>query len=150
MNTKGGSRDSKSARGGKGGPPAVINLNINTNIELHKTENAWKPDLMRKSEVKTQEEDPLLELERQVRSILNKLTPQKFDKLVKLFNELVIDSEVKLSNSIELIFEKVSNIDHDDLKSFMSLICQILLFLVHIFFLLWILDKSIILKSGKC
>ena len=113
MNTKGGSRNSKSAQGGKGGPPAVIKLS-------------------------------------QVQSILNEFTPQKFDKLVKLFNELVIDSEVKFIELIELIFEKVSYIDHDDLKSFMSLICQILLFLVHIFFLLWILDKSIILKSGKC
>ena len=55
------------------------------------------------------EEDPCAELERNVRSILNKLTPQKFDKLVKQFNELKIDSEKKLANSIELIFEKVSN-----------------------------------------
>ena len=54
------------------------------------------------------EDDPNAELERQVRSILNKLTPQKFDKLVKQFNELKIDSERKLANSIELIFEKVS------------------------------------------
>ena len=54
------------------------------------------------------EEDPCAELERNVRSILNKLTPQKFDKLVKQFNELKIDSEKKLANSIELIFEKVS------------------------------------------
>ena len=43
---------------------------------------------------KSDAEDSLLELE-------------KIDKLVKEFNELEIDSEMKLANSIELIFEKV-------------------------------------------
>ena len=106
MNPKSGSRD-KPARG-KAGPPAVINLSLNTNIELHKTENAWKPGVMdRTTGAPNEDQDPLKELERQVRSILNKLTPQKFDKLVKQFKELEIDSEVKLNKSIELIFEKV-------------------------------------------
>lgn len=90
---------------GGGGPPTVIN--IDRNFELHKTENAWKPvKLLVEADVV--ELDPLQELERNVRAILNKLTPQKFDKLVKQFIDLTIDTEPKLEACIELIFEKVS------------------------------------------
>ena len=53
--------------------------------------------------------DPLTDLQGSVRAILNKLTPQNFDKLVKKqFNELTIDNESKLKACIELIFEKVN------------------------------------------
>ena len=52
-------------------------------------------------------EDPIKILERNVRAILNKLTPQKFDKLVAKFKELEIDTVPKLEACIELIFEKV-------------------------------------------
>jgi hypothetical protein len=52
--------------------------------------------------------DPLVELERGVRSILNKMTPQKFDTLITKFNTLPIDTETKLKRCIELIFEKAS------------------------------------------
>jgi len=41
-----------------------------------------------------------------VRSILNKLTPQKFDKLLKQIRELEINSTERLEGSISLIFEK--------------------------------------------
>ena len=46
-------------------------------------------------------------LERKMRAILNKLTPQKFDKLVLQFKELDIDSAEKLEMGMELVFEKV-------------------------------------------
>lgn len=46
-------------------------------------------------------------LERKARAILNKLTPQKFDKLVLQFKELDIDSAEKLEMGMELVFEKV-------------------------------------------
>ena len=103
--TKQGSRGPKPAPRGAPGQH-VIQLQISSaSVELHKTENAWKPAAQK--EGSAEHEDPLKELEKNVRSILNKLTPQKFDKLVKQFNELKIDSEMKLANSIELIFEKV-------------------------------------------
>ena len=73
-------------------------------IELKKAENAWK------SKAKgggAEDQDPVKVLEREVRAVLNKLCPQNFDKLVKKFNELTIDTEVKLKACIELIFEKV-------------------------------------------
>jgi translation initiation factor 4G len=104
--TKQGSRGPKPAPRGAPGQH-VIQLQISTNIELNKAENAWKPAAQKEKEGSAEHEDPLKELEKNVRSILNKLTPQKFDKLVKQFNELKIDSEMKLANSIELIFEKV-------------------------------------------
>ena len=108
--TKQGSRGPKPAQRGAPGQH-VIQLQISSaSVELHKTEHAWKPAVAKTSSEKegsAESEDPLKELEKNVRSILNKLTPQKFDKLVKIFNELKIDSEMKLANSIELIFEKV-------------------------------------------
>ena len=105
--TKQGSRGPK-PQPGRGAPGQhVIQLQISSaNVELNKAENAWKPAAAQK-EGSADAEDPLLELEKNVRSILNKLTPSNFDKLVKKFNELKIDSEKKLANSIELIFEKV-------------------------------------------
>ena len=39
-------------------------------------------------------------------SILNKLCPQKFDTLVAQFNELVTDTEEKLTEAMHLVFEK--------------------------------------------
>ena len=44
---------------------------------------------------------------RKFRSILNKLTPQKFDKLVDQMLKLPIDSELRLKRCIDTIFEKV-------------------------------------------
>ena len=41
-----------------------------------------------------------------MRSILNKLTPQKFQTLVSKMVELKIDNQTKLESAIELIFEK--------------------------------------------
>merc|ERR1719431_2010596 len=126
--TKGGSRGPKDSRDGRKpmnqGTP-VISLNLNLNVELNKAENAWKPRSEAKKEGSAEvEDDPCEELERNVRSILNKLTPQKFDKLVKQFNELKIDSEKKLSNSIELIFEKA--VDEPEFSVAYAKMCGVL------------------------
>ena len=74
-------------------------------VELQKAENAWKPK--EKGKDSAEPEDPIKELERNVRAILNKLTPQKFEKLVQKFKDLPIDTVPKLEACIELIFEKV-------------------------------------------
>ena len=47
------------------------------------------------------------ELYRKVRSILNKLTPQKFGTLMQQILDLNINSEEKLKGVIDIIFEKV-------------------------------------------
>lgn len=49
----------------------------------------------------------LQELFQKARSLLNKLTPEKFDKLVSKVQDLPIDSSDRLKGVIDLIFEKV-------------------------------------------
>ena len=49
------------------------------------------------------------ELFRKVRSILNKLTPQKFQTLTQQIIDLDIDTAERLEGAIDLIFEKVCN-----------------------------------------
>ena len=50
----------------------------------------------------------LQEVLKKVRSILNKLTPQKFQTLMQQILELEINTEERLTGTIDLIFEKVS------------------------------------------
>ena len=115
-----GRRDGKPA-------PAVIDLKISDrDITLQKAENAWKPQNKLDGNEVT---DPLAELERNVRSILNKLTPQKFETLVEKFNGLPIDTQEKLKACIELIFEKV-NLQSLFVSNWHS-------DFVHLFFRLW-------------
>ena len=47
------------------------------------------------------------EVLKKVRSILNKLTPQKFQTLMQQILELEINTEERLKGTIDLIFEKV-------------------------------------------
>lgn len=49
---------------------------------------------------------PYQDLFRRVRSILNKLTPQMFQQLMKQVTQLAIDTEERLKGVIDLIFEK--------------------------------------------
>lgn len=50
--------------------------------------------------------DSSQELFKKVRSILNKLTPQKFAQLMKQVTELTINTEERLKGVIDLVFEK--------------------------------------------
>ncbi len=45
---------------------------------------------------------------KQVRGILNKLTPSKFDKLLAKIQAMNIDTEERMDGVIKLFFEKVS------------------------------------------
>ena len=47
------------------------------------------------------------DLYKQVRAVLNKLTPQKFGTLIQQIMALKIDTEERLKGTIDLIFEKV-------------------------------------------
>ncbi|CAL9704634.1 unnamed protein product [Knipowitschia caucasica] len=84
----------------------IMNVSVNDDIQLKKAENAWKPGLKRE----TAPEDPgtinTQELFRKVRCILNKLTPQKFNQLMKQVTDLTIDTEERLKGVIDLVFEK--------------------------------------------
>uniref|UniRef100_A0A8C7UDR9 Eukaryotic translation initiation factor 4 gamma, 3a n=1 Tax=Oncorhynchus mykiss TaxID=8022 RepID=A0A8C7UDR9_ONCMY len=98
--------------GGRGGarrpPPRKIILNVSANdeVQLKKAENAWKPGMKRAGPSDDPEVITTQELFRKVRSILNKLTPQMFNQLMKQVTDLTIDTEERLKGVIDLVFEK--------------------------------------------
>ncbi|XP_051989762.1 eukaryotic translation initiation factor 4 gamma 1-like isoform X4 [Xyrauchen texanus] len=94
-------------------PKIITSVSIKDNVELNQAENAWKPSVKKqgKSRGAEEEEDDTdagktQELFRRVRSVLNKLTPQMFQQLMKQVTELSIDTEERLKGVIDLIFEK--------------------------------------------
>ncbi|XP_060761436.1 eukaryotic translation initiation factor 4 gamma 1-like [Neoarius graeffei] len=108
--------------GGRGPPPGprrsqpgqhkeprkiTASVSLNDDVQLNKAEKAWKP-AVKKS--RADDDDPeavkTRELFRRVRSVLNKLTPQMFQQLMKQVTELTIDTEERLKGVIDLIFEK--------------------------------------------
>lgn len=89
--------------------PNVIHLSLSLreDVKLRETENAWRPARLKPQ---SDEDDAVtLALYKKVRSVLNKLTPQKFDTLVSQVRSLEIDTQQKLQGVIDLVFEKVSS-----------------------------------------
>uniref|UniRef100_A0A671YGC0 Eukaryotic translation initiation factor 4 gamma 3 n=1 Tax=Sparus aurata TaxID=8175 RepID=A0A671YGC0_SPAAU len=84
----------------------IMNVSVNDDIQLKKSENAWKPGLKREVPAEDPEIQKTQDLFRKVRSILNKLTPQKFHQLMKQVTDLTIDTEERLKGVIDLVFEK--------------------------------------------
>lgn len=82
-------------------------MSLSDDIQLNKAEKAWKP-AAKKSRADEDDSEALKtqELFRRVRSVLNKLTPQMFQQLMKQVTELTIDTEERLKGVIDLIFEK--------------------------------------------
>lgn len=89
-------------------------MSLGEDIQLNKAEKAWKPGVKKSTQSHTEEvaedDDPeqakTAELFKRLRSILNKLTPQKFQDLMKQVQDLTIDTEERLKGTIDLIFEK--------------------------------------------
>lgn len=86
-------------------PKKVISISREP-VKLHQAENAWTPGAKSKAIGEQEADDELKALAKAVRSILNKLTPQKFDRLVDQFKELTVDTEEKLKLCTDLVFEK--------------------------------------------
>lgn len=92
----------------------ITTMSLSDDVQLNKAEKAWKPSMKKSARTRVAEEidenDPELiktfELFKRVRSILNKLTPQKFQQLMKQVMDLNIDTEERLKGVIDLIFEK--------------------------------------------
>ncbi|XP_030584963.1 eukaryotic translation initiation factor 4 gamma 3 isoform X2 [Archocentrus centrarchus] len=84
----------------------IMNVSVNDDVQLKKAEHAWKPGMKRESLAEDAETQKTQELFRKVRSILNKLTPQKFNQLMKQVTDLTIDTEERLKGVIDLVFEK--------------------------------------------
>ncbi|KAG8239741.1 hypothetical protein J437_LFUL018437, partial [Ladona fulva] len=105
MTTK---RNSQQGKQGKQGGSKVVYVTIpsNSDVKLHEAENAWKP--RNKAQVKDVRTEPkeTEELYAAMRGILNKLTPQNFEKLVQQVLKLPIDTMEKLVGVINLVFDK--------------------------------------------
>ncbi|XP_066558938.1 eukaryotic translation initiation factor 4 gamma 1-like [Amia ocellicauda] len=95
------------SRQGKRKEPQIINVSFSHEVHLNKAEKAWKPTI---KQAPTVGDDPEViktqELFRRVNGILNKLTPQMFQPLMRQVDELTIDTEQRLQGVMELIFEK--------------------------------------------
>jgi len=88
-----------------GTPKIVKSISLSADVKLNESENAWKPNKRLKDETDTDKSDTE-ELLKKVRSILNKITPEKFDKLMGQVKEMRIDTMEKLEGVINLVFLK--------------------------------------------
>ncbi|XP_042245960.1 eukaryotic translation initiation factor 4 gamma 3-like [Thunnus maccoyii] len=77
-----------------------------TPVKLNKSENAWKPVIMREPSPEDREVQKTQELFRKVRSILDKLMPQNFSQLMTQMRDLTINTEERLKGVVDLVFEK--------------------------------------------
>lgn len=92
----------------------ITSMSLSDDVQLNKAEKAWKPSVKKATRSRGGEETEdngaeqikTQELFKRVRSILNKLTPQKFQQLMKQVTELTIDTEERLKGVIDLTFEK--------------------------------------------
>ncbi|XP_074544288.1 eukaryotic translation initiation factor 4 gamma 1a isoform X2 [Halichoeres trimaculatus] len=124
-----GNLGSRSVGGPRGPPPGprrsqqgqrkeprkiISSMSLSDDVQLNKAEKAWKPSTKKAARGRggddDEEDDPeaakTQELFKRLRSILNKLTPQKFQELMKQVTDLMIDTEERLKGAIDLIFEK--------------------------------------------
>uniref|UniRef100_A0A8C9SUZ6 Eukaryotic translation initiation factor 4 gamma 3 n=1 Tax=Scleropages formosus TaxID=113540 RepID=A0A8C9SUZ6_SCLFO len=102
----------------------IMNVSVNDDVQLKKAENAWKPGMKREGIADDPDAQKTKELFRKVRSILNKLTPQMFNQLMKQVTDLTIDTEERLKGVIDLVFEKA--IDEPSFSVAYSHMCRCL------------------------
>nr|P41110.1 RecName: Full=Eukaryotic translation initiation factor 4 gamma 1; Short=eIF-4-gamma 1; Short=eIF-4G 1; Short=eIF-4G1; AltName: Full=p220 [Oryctolagus cuniculus]AAA31242.1 initiation factor 4-gamma [Oryctolagus cuniculus] len=93
-----GPRRSLQPRPPKGARKLIASVIMTEDIKLNKAEKAWKPSSKRTAADKDRGEEDAdgsktQDLFRRVRSILNKLTPQMFQQLMKQVTQLAIDTE---------------------------------------------------------
>ncbi|XP_011502428.1 PREDICTED: eukaryotic translation initiation factor 4 gamma 3-like [Ceratosolen solmsi marchali] len=102
--------------------PNMIHLSFSReDVKLRETENAWKPRRLVQGSV-SEEQTKTEALYKRVRSVLNKLTPQKFSTLVNQVRELEIDTQEKLQGVIDLVFEKA--VDEPNFSVAYALMCK--------------------------
>ncbi|XP_025201815.1 eukaryotic translation initiation factor 4 gamma 3-like isoform X2 [Melanaphis sacchari] len=89
-----------------------MSLSLREEVKLNQTENAWVPTAAKKatkselSKTKNEEELKNDEVNKNVRSILNKITPDNMVSLTERFKALPIDTIHRLEKTIDLVFEK--------------------------------------------
>ncbi|KYN03904.1 Eukaryotic translation initiation factor 4 gamma 3 [Cyphomyrmex costatus] len=98
-----------------------FSLSLREDVKLRETENAWKPARLKQAD--QSEEDTKTEaLYKRVRSVLNKLTPQKFKTLLAQVQHLPIDTQQRLQGVINLVFEKA--VDEPSFSVEYALLCK--------------------------
>jgi hypothetical protein len=91
-----------SSYGGPNPTQSTIHIQLEKDLQLRTTENKY---IVKKySSLELNETEELL---REVRNILNKLTPQNLQKLTSDLIQLQINNEERLKGAIDIIFEKV-------------------------------------------
>lgn len=98
----------------KGSKSGIIHmsLSLREDVKLNETDNAWVPSFRRtdnKNKTDGEENDTLSSNEllfKRVRSVLNKLTPERFNTLFEEINNFNIGTTERLNGVISLVFEK--------------------------------------------
>ncbi|XP_030370898.1 eukaryotic translation initiation factor 4G isoform X1 [Scaptodrosophila lebanonensis] len=85
-----------------------VQLSLKEEIKLSECENAWQPETLRRMSMAnaSDEDDDMETVVKKVRGILNKLTPDNFDVLLKEMFSIKMNTEAKMTNVMLLIFEK--------------------------------------------
>lgn len=103
----------------KGSKSGIIHmsLSLREDVKLNETDNAWVPAFRRenKSNAEGDENDALSSNEllfKRVRSVLNKLTPERFNTLFEEINNFNIGTTERLNGVISLVFEKAIDEPH--------------------------------------
>jgi len=132
----------RSQQGQRKEPRKIIlsTMSHGEDVQLNKAEKAWKPTGKKSTrgrgveEPEAEDDDPehakTKELFKRLRSILNKLTPQKFQELMKQVTDLTIDTEERLKGAIDLIFEKA--ISEPNFSVAYANMCRCLLGVSHV------------------
>ncbi|XP_060649158.1 AF4/FMR2 family member lilli [Drosophila nasuta] len=117
------SGNSASGGGGMGGQSNQrymdiirVQLSLKEEIKLSECENAWQPETLRRMSMfsaptaaaatEADKENELEAVLKKVRGILNKLTPDNFEVLLKEMSSIKMDTQSKMTNVMLLIFEK--------------------------------------------
>lgn len=109
-----------------------VSLSLREDVKLRETENAWKPTRLVHGST-SEDQNKTEVLYKKVRSVLNKLTPQKFATLVNQVRELEIDTQDTLQGVIDLVFEKVQKFVLSICFLFINLILSLSLYINYIF-----------------
>nr|XP_012148386.1 PREDICTED: eukaryotic translation initiation factor 4 gamma 3-like isoform X3 [Megachile rotundata] len=114
---------SQPGRSSKPTKPNIIHmsLSLREDVKLRETENAWRPTRLKGTSL-SEEEAKTEALYKRVRSVLNKLTPQKFSTLVDQVRALNIDTPERLQGVINLVFEKA--VDEPSFSVAYALMCK--------------------------
>ncbi|KFD57976.1 hypothetical protein M513_01209 [Trichuris suis] len=98
---------SSGGRIGSKKPSVPTRPSLPANVQLQKSENAWKPNWKRPRELSA---DSLQtqELYNNVRNVLNKLTPKNLTDMTEQFNEHITsaDTDERMTGVVDIFFEK--------------------------------------------